>query len=366
MGSPSCPHVACVRRHRDSQECSRDSRRRRRVRITAAARHLLAVVLVLAIASPSLPQVSAAAAAKENGVASVEGWSEPGEGCAVVVSWEEEGPEEEGRGKTTRNRMAVRTSPNKKARAWNPINFWMNPFGTNGSEEGAVSTVESNSRLRNLLSSASSDSTIRARVLQDDQPHPLRTGEWQLRVQWRKRRAVFGHPPTLVLDFDPAGYVRCRRPVETADGSDSDRKATRVHGSIGTWELTPTGLSWAIGLDDDAVDADDVDDDDVVVAGAPSKEKARQASPSAHHTTTASRNTGTGVYLFHADLHLHPFGPRPRLSRGVVLHERSASSSRSGGGSSPSRWFRPVVATFSGVGIGRDTVDLSYRGRRRR
>jgi hypothetical protein len=336
------------------------------VRITAAARHLFAVV-VLAIASPSLPQVSAVAAKKSGVAKNVEGWSEPDEGCVVVVSWEEESPEVEGDYRKTKNRIGMRTSP-KATRAWNPTNFWKNPFGTNGSEEGAVSASESSDRLRNLLSSASFGSTIRARVLPDDEPHPLRTGEWQLQVQWRKRRVVFGHPPTLVLDFDPAGYVRCRRPAEkTEDGSDGDRKATRVYGSIGTWELTPTGLSWTIGLDDDAVD-DDVDDD-AVDAGVPSKKKAQKALPSAHHATTTSRNTGTGVYLFHADLHLHPFGPHPRLSRGVVLHEKSSSSSGSGGvggGGSPSRWLRPVVATFSGVGIGRDTVDLSYRGRQRR
>jgi hypothetical protein len=299
------------------------------------------------------------------------GWSDQDD-CVVVVTWEEELPDDP----TKRdNRMPLRKSHKK---VWSLPNLWKwNPAGTNGDDDNdgrptshppppqqdADTTLESTDRLRNRLSA--SDST-RARVLQDE-PHPLRTDAWQLHLQWRKRRFVFGHPSTLVLDFDPAGYVRCRRPVETfsyrKEGiSDTSlgvasQPETRVYGSIGTWELTPTGLSWTIGLDDE-IDEDDYEDDD---GGAVGPSKASAAPSFAHHPPI--RKAGTGVYLFHADLHLHPFGPRPRLSRGVVLHEKGSSS---GAADRSSRWFRPVVATFSGVGVGRDTVDLSYRGRRRR
>jgi hypothetical protein len=87
------------------------------------------------------------------------------------------------------------------------------------------------------------------------------------------------------------------------------------------------------------------------------------------------------VYSFHADLHLNPFGSHPRLSRGLVLHGKKGDTTATdaehfGGGiagdgcssssSSSVGWFRPVVATFEGIGIGRDSADLSYRSRRRR
>ena len=56
--------------------------------------------------------------------------------------------------------------------------------------------------------------------------------------------------------------------------------------------------------------------------------------------------------LFHGDLLLNPFGSQPRIIRGLVIRE------------TPRRWFRPVVATFAGEGIGEDTADLSYRNRK--
>jgi hypothetical protein len=366
-------------RRRGREECSRLFRGKGRIIAVCSF-----AAVILATASLSVQFSCCAAAA--NVVAEIHkpvvptgrthrgggGWSDQ-EDCVVFVTWEEEIPDGSTKGD---NRMAV----SKSHKAWSLPNLWKwNPFGMKGGDDNDGRptsnppptqqdndpTLESTDRLRNRLSASEA---TRARVLQDE-PHPLRTDAWQLHLQWRTRRFVFGHPSTLILDFDPAGYVRCRRPVETVyyrkEGvSDTETGAasqpeTRVYGSIGTWELTPTGLSWTIGLDDE-IDEDDYDGDGAAVV--PSK--ARAAPSFAHHPPI--RKAGTGLYLFHADLHLHPFGPRPRLSRGVVLHEKGSSCGTSGGADRSSRWFRPVVATFSGFGVGRDTVDLSYRGRRRR
>ena len=51
-----------------------------------------------------------------------------------------------------------------------------------------------------------------------------------------------------------------------------------------------------------------------------------------------------------ADLILNPFGSCPRMVRGTIVKDSG-------------KCFRPVVATFSGEGIGQDTVNLSYRER---
>jgi len=44
------------------------------------------------------------------------------------------------------------------------------------------------------------------------------------------------------------------------------------------------------------------------------------------------------------------------------LHKRERRLSKSSSWL-PKGWFRPVVATFTAVGIGEDTADLSYRER---
>mmetsp|Transcript_3067 Transcript_3067/g.4135 ORF Transcript_3067/g.4135 Transcript_3067/m.4135 type:complete len:217 (+) Transcript_3067:85-735(+) len=58
--------------------------------------------------------------------------------------------------------------------------------------------------------------------------------------------------------------------------------------------------------------------------------------------------------LFHGDVMLNSFGSQPKLIRGVILDNSCAHA-----------WFRPVVGTFSGEGIGEDTADFSYSNRKR-
>lgn len=136
-------------------------------------------------------------------------------------------------------------------------------------------------------------------------PHPLRTDIWKVDLHWRTaRRKNHERDETLTLDFDRDGYVRATR---TNDSNSSSAW-------IGSWELLSSGLFWKLCLDD----------------------------------------SGTEHY-FHADLHLNPFGRQPKLTKGIVIQERSSRS----------KWFRPVTATFTGLGVGVDTVDLTYKTSRR-
>lgn len=80
---------------------------------------------------------------------------------------------------------------------------------------------------------------------------------------------------------------------------------------VGRWNLTPTGMTWSVELE----------------------------------------SSGQLVeYSFYADLHPNPFGRHPRMTRGVIIEESR-------------HWFRPVVGTFSAIGVGEDNGDNSYRGR---
>jgi hypothetical protein len=299
------------------------------------------------------------------------GGGEEEDQVVVVLSWEEEMPS------STKRRQKNPLLP-LSSEAGPPRWFWRrrsatgpfsSPRGDEGEEEPRpASDSESESALppKPARSSPHSPSSL-SKVIQGD-PHPLRTDEYSIRLRWRRRRFVFAHPSALYLDFDPSGFVRCRRDDPRPPGrpqpagtttTGKAAAATQVYGSVGTWELTPTGLSWTLGLDDDPA------------------EGSRDGDGDRDHGTGGGgdrRGGGAhGVYSFHADLHLNPFGPHPRLSRGVVLHGRAgksgdalAGASKGGGGGSSVGWFRPVVATFEGSGIGRDSADLSYRHRRQR
>lgn len=161
-------------------------------------------------------------------------------------------------------------------------------------------------------------------------PHPLRTNLWELKLRWRGLAArqknsgiiLYSHT-ALVLEFDPTGYVRVKPNCDSND----DWIAT------GTWKLEPAGVTFSIPF--------------------PVTETAITT-----HTTSGSDPSGEATLLvkqqhsFVMDFHINPFGPQPKFTRGVVFRENGK------------RWLRPVVATFTGTGIGTDTADLSYRKRK--
>ena len=71
-------------------------------------------------------------------------------------------------------------------------------------------------------------------------------------------------------------------------------------------------------------------------------------------------------YTFLAGLHLNPFGKQPKLLQGSVLRHTGPvfdAEQDTVFVKPPRKWFRRVVGTFSGEGIGMDMADFSYAQR---
>jgi hypothetical protein len=140
-------------------------------------------------------------------------------------------------------------------------------------------------------------------------PHPMRTNTWQLDLNMSPKQACkLGINTTMVLDFADNGY--CRQ-------VDSPLL-------IGKWTLHPSGITWHIPLPTTTTKDDDDDDDD--------------------HDDDAQ----VPLLVCHADLILNPFGKHPRMIRGTMVVKESGR-----------KWFRPVVATFTGEG--QDTANESLK-----
>ena len=160
-------------------------------------------------------------------------------------------------------------------------------------------------------------------------PHPLRTDLWNLNIHWKKkekrkfhrqRRATKQKDSSIeVVEFHRNGYCRCPSL------------------GVGEWELYPWGVQCTLIEDETQVE-----------------------------------------YTLFATVHFNPFGDHPKMIQGTIL---KSSSSRREGREQPQpqidpiqdhyfvkesrnkKWFRPVVATFTGQGIGIDTADFSYSNR---
>lgn len=131
-------------------------------------------------------------------------------------------------------------------------------------------------------------------------PHSMRTNEWKLDLHMTNKECTKLGIHNKTLLLDFA---------ET--GHVCVRQGNNSTLSIGTWTLHPSGITWQF--------------------------------PVTYHDCKTTLQC-------HADLILNPFGSRPRMVRGTIV-----KNSR--------KWFRPVVATFSGEGIGHDSADVSYRER---
>jgi hypothetical protein len=192
-------------------------------------------------------------------------------------------------------------------------------------------------------------------------PHPLRTDVWEIQCQWRglarknrpsirkswkrynptsRRHAGTGgclyDLGTFQLEFNPIGYVRLRLPnnnfdagIEPYSSSDDNHWIHTVTSCIGKWKLGPMGLHVRIPLP---------------VAGPMT-------------STWSSHATVPLQHCMEMDFHINPFGIQPKFTRGIIyVDDLSIPSNRI------AKFFRlrPIVATFTGKGIGIDTVDLSY------
>lgn len=149
--------------------------------------------------------------------------------------------------------------------------------------------------------------------------HPLRTDLYELNVSWMgfKERFRKSYPKTIQIEFHPNGF--CRLNDGTSSSSISD---------IGTWKVFPWGLWFNI-----------------------------------HHDGFD--------YTFNAAVHLNPFGKHPKLMQGTIIkcrntigHQDDDEQDEVFVKASKVKWFRPVVGKFSGIGIGTDSIDLSYANRR--
>jgi hypothetical protein len=150
-------------------------------------------------------------------------------------------------------------------------------------------------------------------------PHPMRTDTWEMKIHWKGRRQRERHfSKTIQLEFHPDGYVRAR---ETLPNGESQS----IFG-IGEWELLPWGAVFTICT--------------------------------SNHCK----------YVFHANMHVNPFGKQPKLLQGVVVREvttayQDVEMDRPFLRRCKIPWFRPVVATFEALGTGEDMADFSYQSR---
>jgi hypothetical protein len=151
------------------------------------------------------------------------------------------------------------------------------------------------------------------------QEHPLRTDLWNLHVTWlgifpnKNSKERLRQSKTMQVEFHRNGYCRLC--------TFNDNKVI----GIGTWDLKPWGIWFSIPCDD-------------------------------------------YDYTFTVGLHLNPFGKQPKLMQGTILKSTSKKEYDDEQDhmyvkKPDKKWFRPVVGTFSGVGIGIDTMDLSYADR---
>lgn len=166
---------------------------------------------------------------------------------------------------------------------------------------------------RTLLSFDVPDNTKTTAITDDKQngetmePHPLRTDRFLLKIVWRRKPwSNLAEMREMIFEFNQEGHAR----YMNLNGDDA-------LSFIGEWDASCGTLCFQIPMSG----------------------------------KTAQR------MVFTADVSLNPFGPQPKLFRGVILEEtqRSFGSFR----------FRNVLGTFTGQGIGDDMVDLSYRGRKR-
>lgn len=186
----------------------------------------------------------------------------------------------------------------------------------------------------------------------EEEEHPIRTDEWLLNIQLspfvfqtKKESIFFGstkRKSSQILKFSNNGYVLWNK-------------------TIGKWSIDTSGISFSLPI--------------TLPEELHNHHNLELKSPLIHTTTTTSTddddedelefemdsmnggNTKKIVWVhYHADVHLHKFGQRPKMFRGVITRDRIKNGKNS-------QWFRPVIATFTAIGIGKDTADTNYKNR---
>eukprot|EP00550_Attheya_septentrionalis_P003152 CAMPEP_0198284320 /NCGR_PEP_ID=MMETSP1449-20131203/3794_1 /TAXON_ID=420275 /ORGANISM="Attheya septentrionalis, Strain CCMP2084" /LENGTH=344 /DNA_ID=CAMNT_0043981329 /DNA_START=80 /DNA_END=1114 /DNA_ORIENTATION=- len=214
--------------------------------------------------------------------------------------------------------------------------------------------------------------------------HPMRTDEWLVEVHPRRRphRSWFPCSSTNTVSrgvvaqrfqFAPNGHVLL---IEVPNNK---QRRTRV----GEWYMDYTGIKWDIPIwledtnnntprqrrspsstktkksraspaGDMASQQEELWEENVVAAALEAVTGDLSESTKTKSNSNNNINRRTGMLHYHADIHLNKFGKQPRMFRGVVTRDRCSDKPH---------LFRPVLATFTAQGIGKDTVNVSYENR---
>ena len=160
--------------------------------------------------------------------------------------------------------------------------------------------------------------------------HPLRTDLWNLNIRWKgkeEKRLLHNNwlADTLQVEFHTNGYCVTKHA--------HNQKAI----GVGVWKIFPWGVRFTL--------------------------------------QDFSNGDESGYeYTFTAGWHPNPFGKQPKMMQGSIV--RSLQGAPGAGAfvndseqdepflkKPPRNWFRSVVGTFSGGGIGKDMADFSYKNR---
>jgi hypothetical protein len=234
---------------------------------------------------------------------------------------------------------------------------------------------------RNMVEDNAPKNTDSPLPLSDE--HPMRTDEWLVEVHPRRRphrswfpcssstNTVSRGAVSQRFQFAPNGHVLL---IEVPNNK---QRRTRV----GEWYMDYTGIKWDIPIwledtnhtprqkrspsstkakksqtssaKDLASQQEELWEDNVVAAALEAVTGDLSESTKSNSNNNNS-NRRTGILHYHADIHLNKFGKQPRMFRGVVTRDRCSDKPH---------LFRPVLATFSAQGIGKDTVNVSYENR---
>ena len=196
--------------------------------------------------------------------------------------------------------------------------------------------------------------------------HPMRTDEWLIQVRLSpflilpgtRRREASLFPESFIrrkthrkqnlrerqqlMKFGRDGYVLLlEEKDEMDDAIDGKQKGSIAVINMGRWEMSANGISWTL----------------------PASLSLQQNK---RHDADNIEESKTRLH-FHADLHLSKFQNKPRMFKGTITRDRLPAHSDTSDDDDSNIFYkkllRPVIASFTAVGIGEDTLMLQYKER---
>ncbi len=195
--------------------------------------------------------------------------------------------------------------------------------------------------------------------------HPMRTDEWLVEVRLSPflilprsiRREASLLPQSFynnqsskkkslrqrrqLMKFGRDGFVLLLQeqgvPDEISGETNNEEiNCRQIVTSIGKWQMNANGISWTM--------------------------------PTVSSKQSDESNINTLLH-FHADLHLSKFQNKPRMFKGTITRDRFSKKSlkdktdEDEGSKGKRKLLRPVIASFTAIGIGQDTLALQYKER---